>query len=481
MRRLLRSRVLIALVSVTAILLAYTWVINYLTWRKTLRTAGFVDEMRAPARGDRVLIVAPHPDDETLGCGGLIQQAVANGAEVHVVLMTNGDASELSVILEEREASWKPANMIALGRRRQEESLRALEGLGLEPGRIHFLGFPNNGLVALWRPEHWRHSDLYRSPYTEAVFSPYERAYTPHAPYCGQQVLSDLLGIMHQVRPTHIYVTHPRDIHPDHWATSSFVGYALATAAVRGSDWAETAELWGYLIHWPRFPAPRRSRLSMEVLPPPELSGEHAQWHLLPLTPEQAKRKLADIRSYRTQAPSFDRLLLAFARGNEVFERLSPTEVGPRGLAEWHMNNASRRKVAAVQVRELRLELGDEGGARALLVSAPRRMPERSYICLDLRTWDQHYIPTITTLYLRARGEVEAARMDGEPSPVAVAAEARTPGELGITRLPLPEDSLAQGSLYVTCWGSVNDRLIDSAVTSWVKLPAGLFDPVTAD
>lgn len=44
----------------------------------------------------RVLILAPHPDDETLGCGGLISKAKELGAEVYVQFMTVGDTSDCS-------------------------------------------------------------------------------------------------------------------------------------------------------------------------------------------------------------------------------------------------------------------------------------------------------------------------------------------------------------------------------------------------
>ncbi|MEI6121822.1 MAG: PIG-L family deacetylase, partial [Opitutae bacterium] len=39
----------------------------------------------------RILILAPHPDDECLGTGGLIQQALAKGAKIKVIFITNGD------------------------------------------------------------------------------------------------------------------------------------------------------------------------------------------------------------------------------------------------------------------------------------------------------------------------------------------------------------------------------------------------------
>lgn len=45
---------------------------------------------------ERVLILAPHPDDETLGCGGLMSKAKAAGAEVYVQFMTVGDTVEFS-------------------------------------------------------------------------------------------------------------------------------------------------------------------------------------------------------------------------------------------------------------------------------------------------------------------------------------------------------------------------------------------------
>ena len=40
----------------------------------------------------RLLVIAPHPDDEVLGCGGLIQKVKKAGGEVHVLVMTVGSA-----------------------------------------------------------------------------------------------------------------------------------------------------------------------------------------------------------------------------------------------------------------------------------------------------------------------------------------------------------------------------------------------------
>jgi hypothetical protein len=47
----------------------------------------------------RLLVVAPHPDDETLGAGGLIQRVRHAGGAVKVVFMTNGDGYPVGVTL----------------------------------------------------------------------------------------------------------------------------------------------------------------------------------------------------------------------------------------------------------------------------------------------------------------------------------------------------------------------------------------------
>src|SRR5690349_19902092 len=49
-----------------------------------------VEELTVPPRL-RLVVVEPHPDDESLGAGGLIQQTLAGGGRVHVLFMTNGD------------------------------------------------------------------------------------------------------------------------------------------------------------------------------------------------------------------------------------------------------------------------------------------------------------------------------------------------------------------------------------------------------
>lgn len=80
----------------------------------------------------RIVIVAPHPDDETLGCGLLIARAMRAGERVAVVALTDGQASH------PRSQRWPPA---MLGRLRRAELRRAVGRLGAQTAHIHFLGW----------------------------------------------------------------------------------------------------------------------------------------------------------------------------------------------------------------------------------------------------------------------------------------------------------------------------------------------------
>ncbi|TRO96196.1 PIG-L family deacetylase [Glycocaulis profundi] len=84
-----------------------------------------------------VLVVAPHPDDETLGCGGLIAEAVGQGFAVHTVFVTDGAASHPGSL------QWSRAK---LARRREREAREALRRLGAGEQPRTFLRLPDSGM-----------------------------------------------------------------------------------------------------------------------------------------------------------------------------------------------------------------------------------------------------------------------------------------------------------------------------------------------
>ena len=80
-----------------------------------------------------VLVVAPHPDDETIGVGATIASLARRAALVRVLFLTDGEASH--------------ADVGGLGERRAAEATEALGCLGLPTGRAERLGWPDGRLA----------------------------------------------------------------------------------------------------------------------------------------------------------------------------------------------------------------------------------------------------------------------------------------------------------------------------------------------
>jgi LmbE family N-acetylglucosaminyl deacetylase len=86
----------------------------------------------------RVVAVAAHPDDETLGASGCLQALHENGCRVDVVVASDGEAAFPALGRRERAE---------LGRRRRAELTESLRAQGLDDGAIHWLGRPDSGLT----------------------------------------------------------------------------------------------------------------------------------------------------------------------------------------------------------------------------------------------------------------------------------------------------------------------------------------------
>jgi LmbE family N-acetylglucosaminyl deacetylase len=84
--------------------------------------------------GDPIVILSPHPDDETLGAGGLIAAAHAVGQTVDVIVVTDGSGSH------PRSKQYPSQKLVEL---RYSEVHRAGLALGLQPDRVTFLGLPD--------------------------------------------------------------------------------------------------------------------------------------------------------------------------------------------------------------------------------------------------------------------------------------------------------------------------------------------------
>ncbi len=290
---------------------------RYYQWRYAPAVAA-LPEAQPYSAADRLLVLSPHPDDETLCCAGSIQQALEAGAAVHIVWLTSGDGFELDGVLVEGELRPQGAGMLELGEQRIGEAKAAAALLGVPQENLFFLGYPDGGLLHLFTANY---TTPYRSRYTGETAVSYPEAVSPGQPYTGENLEGDLRRVVAGVQPTVVLAPSPEEIHPDHRATSYL---ALRLLGERG----ELAKLRFYIVHGGlEWPLPKGWHEGLALFPPPR--GKGLAWLRIPLTPEQISVKASAVRAYRSQMEVLGRFMAAFVRTNELqtLEPLPP--VGP--------------------------------------------------------------------------------------------------------------------------------------------------------
>jgi LmbE family N-acetylglucosaminyl deacetylase len=148
---------------------------------------------------ERLVVVAPHMDDESLGCG-LLLATHTDRTRTHVVFVTDGAQSPDGTRRTAAEAR-------GLARTRQQEALAALAILGVPAGNVEFLGLPDGSL--------------------------HDR---------GPQLQATLTALVQRLEPQCVFVPFRYDRHPDHLAVNRAV-----CAAKR--DGAIDAEVFEYFVY----------------------------------------------------------------------------------------------------------------------------------------------------------------------------------------------------------------------------------------
>lgn len=224
--------------------------------------------------GDRLVVAVPHPDDETLGVGGILQRLHRSGVHLVLVLATAG-----------RAAYGDTGHAAAtLGRTRIREFRDAIALLGLDRAEVHELDLPDGEL------------DKHEASVIGA--------------------LGDLLQIapLRAGSRAAVLGPWPLDPHPDHQA----VGRAAGIAARRAG-----ALRWSYPI-WMR-----------PALAPDQPAVPWRDIRRVPLSPEESKIKRAAIEIYKSQldgpSPAVEPVLPThvidhFTDGQELLIAPSPSE-----------------------------------------------------------------------------------------------------------------------------------------------------------
>ena len=263
---------------------------------------------------ERLLVLAPHPDDETLGAGGLIQEALALDVPVRVCFFTMGDNNEIAFLFTRKHPNSTPGAERSLGGHRQKEAAAAVRQLGLATNEVVYLGYPDYGTLTIWK-NHWRTVPPFRSMLTRASAVPYDRALTPGSAHAGEDILDDLEDVVRDFRPTHVLAPHPADHNVDHRALYLFARVALWDLA----DEVGAPEILAYPVHFTQWPEPRRYHPLRPASPPHFLDAETG-WMEYVLAPFQASNKFAAIRRHHSQYRNASAYLDSLIRKSELFE-----------------------------------------------------------------------------------------------------------------------------------------------------------------
>ncbi len=181
--------------------------------------------------GKPFVVLSPHPDDESLGVGGLIASACAAGRRVDVMVISDGAGSHPN------SQAYPPERLVAL---RRDEAARAAAALGLPPDRLHHLDLPDT-----------------RVPLAGSVF---------------EAALERIAAVVRDAGARTVLVTWGRDPHCDHEAADAMA------KALRARD--PGLNLWSYAI-WGRHlaadtpvdePAPKGVRVDVA----PWIAAKHA-------------------------------------------------------------------------------------------------------------------------------------------------------------------------------------------------------------
>lgn len=161
--------------------------------------------------GRRPLLLAPHPDDESIACGGTLARYARQGVPVHVVFLTDGRLGDPAVRAMPQGSARRAAAETDLAARRQQEARAALQVLGV--AGHDFLEAPDGALATSL-----------------------------------ERVVPPLAALLDRLRPDVVLLPFVTDRHADHAAATSCL---LAAAERMDAGWTEAVDCLGYEVWSP--------------------------------------------------------------------------------------------------------------------------------------------------------------------------------------------------------------------------------------
>ena len=255
-----------------------------------------------------LLVVSPHPDDETLCCAGAIQRVLAAGGHVSVVWITSGDGSELSMLIVEKSLLKPREKVRDLAGKRMLEARTATSLLGVDSAQQFFLGYPDGGIKQLLTDNR---SKEYHAKFTGETRVPYSDALFPGHPYTGESLERDFEALLDRVQPTLVLAPSVDDTHPDHAAC----GMLTVALLLRRGEFAK-GHYW--IVHGGEgWPSPRGYMPNIPLNRP--LVSNTVGGMPFELTEAEEALKLRAVNEYHTQMQFMAPFLLTFVRTTELY------------------------------------------------------------------------------------------------------------------------------------------------------------------
>ena len=296
-----------------------------LGWSTTSYALPIIEHPLLIGNNERLVVFAPHPDDETLSSAGLIHHVMMNSGSVRNVVVTAGDAYIEAIQRDTGKRHLKPNDFLIYGKKRLDESRHAAFILGNGEIKLDLLGFSDGSIYSML-VSHWRRQNPLRSDFTEVDRVPYlnAKSYKGLA-QDGEDLLLKLVNILHQTSPTLIAFPDVMENDSDHAGLGVFVLLAIHHWLSELPLIQQPPRLLAYLIHWQNnWPLGSNwgialdwSQLPMRL--PDDLPLRGHSRSCLVLNSKDIDLKRNALAQYQTQQRAMGDFLAAFIRKTECY------------------------------------------------------------------------------------------------------------------------------------------------------------------
>lgn len=259
---------------------------------------------------DRVLIIAPHPDDEVLANSSVIIKSKKAGAKIKIMFVTFGEHNTSS--LAKFTLFPSPVTSDLLAERRHKEAINAAKILGLNEDDLVFLGFPDFGTLKIW-DDHFSNKPYF------AGMSLHEKSFYPGTYkkgtlYTAPEELELFEDIISSYKPTKIFYPSTLDLNPDHRASGLFAEAALLDLKAKNS-----IETYTYFVHSEDWPNPLGYNPNANMTPPSYFNFFKGEWFSISLSKSEEILKRKADRAHFSQYWTKPKFMASFIRKNEIF------------------------------------------------------------------------------------------------------------------------------------------------------------------